>query len=178
MKEYEVPVNPNFKVHGTTKPKQKGSHTKSPTDQGTKGSVGGESAGEEAGVSGERPQEPQEAEPRTHEKETKTGATAPGGGGGNKPKGGGGGGESAAPYRAGGAVDHVGPAEKVAGGASDKVVPMEAAEPQREAVIGAGSSPVVPILIAAIVLAAISIGVAYRRQRRSEEGLGGRPHSA
>jgi hypothetical protein len=175
MKEYEVPVNPNFTVHGTTKPKHKGSHTKPSTGPGAKGSVGGESGGGETGTSAEEPKEPREAEPRSDEKEPRSGAAALGGGGGDKPKGGAGGAESAGPHKASGGKDHIGPAEKVREGAVLKAAPIEAA---REAGIGGGSSPVVPILIAVLVLAAISIGVAHRRQRRSEEGLGGRPRSA
>jgi hypothetical protein len=168
LKEYEVPLSPNFKVHGTTKPKHKVSHTESSTDPGTKGSVGGESGGGESQASAEEPEEPQKGEPRS-------GGAASGGGGGNKPRGGPGGGESAGPHQAGGGKDHVGRAEKVPEGAGVNAAPMEAG---REAGIGGGSSPVVLILIAVLVLAAISIGVAYRNQRRSEEGLGGRPHSA
>ena len=43
---------------------------------------------------------------------------------------------------------------------------------------GGGSSPVVPILIAVVVLAAISIGVVLYRQRKSDQdGSDGRASS-
>lgn len=159
---------PTFKVHDKTKPKHKVSHTRSSTDPGSKGSVGGESGDGESQAAAEGPEEPQE-------KESRSGGGGPGGSGGNEPKGGAGGGESAGPHKASGGQNHVGGAEKVAEGTGGKVAPIEG---RQEAGIDGGSSPVVPILIAAIVLAAISIGVAYHRQRRSEEGLGGRPRSA
>ena len=44
---------------------------------------------------------------------------------------------------------------------------------------GGGSSPVVPILIAVVVLAAISIGVVLYRQRKSDQdGSDGRVSSS
>ena len=67
---------------------------------------------------------------------------------------------------------HIGGSEKVAEGAGVKVAPVEA---RAQTSIGGGSSPVVPILIAVFVLAAISIGLALLQPSQLDDGLKGSP---
>jgi hypothetical protein len=140
------------------------------------GSAPVETGGEEPTAGEVEPEEAPETEEQHHA------AVAPAGSGGNKP--GGGGGEGARSH--GTARPHEGAAKPHRSAKADDAIaeekvaasPGPSSVPHLTASIAGGSSPMVPILIAVIVLAALSIGVAYGFQRRSEEGLGGRPHSA
>jgi len=67
----------------------------------------------------------------------------------------------------------IGSAEKVATGSEAQGKPVSSST----AGSGGGSSPVVPILIAVVVLAAISIGVVIYRQRKGGSGQDGRVSS-
>ena len=75
------------------------------------------------------------------------------GGNGNKPNGG---------ANAGGSEGSIGESKDLGGTQSGQPVAAKSS--------GGGSSPVVPILIAVVVLAAISIGVVLYRQRKSDQG--------
>jgi cobalamin biosynthesis Mg chelatase CobN len=87
-------------------------------------------------------------------------STGGGGNGGNKPGGG---------ANAGGSEGSIGESKDLGGTQQGKNV----------AESSGGSSPVVPILIAVVVLAAISIGVVLYRQRKSDQdGSGGRVSSS
>jgi cobalamin biosynthesis Mg chelatase CobN len=115
---------------------------------GAEGNGGQESAtGPESGAKGQSEGQKKPKE-ESSEGGKKSNPATTGGGGGGTPNSGGGG---------GGAGDGVGNGQKVP-------------QPQSGANIShssGGSSPVVPILIAVIVLAAISIGVVLYRQRKS-----------
>jgi cobalamin biosynthesis Mg chelatase CobN len=89
---------------------------------------------------------------------------APGGGNGNPPKGGGGNGGKEGSQTGGKSKVGVGPGQKVVKNVSGKPASSSSSS----------SSPLVPILIAVIVLAAISIGVVLYRQRKSGQGPDGR----
>lgn len=96
---------------------------------------------------------------KSSEKESsQVGGAGTGGNGGGNP----GGGEGAKPATGGG---------KTGLSAGQKVTGSEAPVGHRsESSSGGGSSPLVPILIAVAVLAAISIGVVLYRQRKSGQG--------
>ena len=141
---------------GTSKPKRP-----NPLDESTGKKATG--SGAETGTGEDTGSTSSEAE------ESKSGGVpATGGGeGGNKPGGGesqksGNGGEAGKAQE--GAPGSIGESEAVSG--TQKGTP--AAESS------GGSSPVVPILIAVAVLAAISIGVVLYRQRKSGQGPDGR----
>lgn len=85
------------------------------------------------------------------EEEEGKSSTGGGGNGGNKPGGG---------ANAGGSEGSIGESKDLGGTQQGKNV----------AESSGGSSPVVPILIAVVVLAAISIGVVLYRQRKSDQG--------
>lgn len=95
--------------------------------------------------------------------ESKGGAGPANNGGGNNN---GGGGESASPG---------GGAQTEAGLSGEK--PLKTAQGEQTSGSSGGSSPLVPILIAIAVLAAISIGVVIYRQRRQGSGGSGSPVS-
>jgi cobalamin biosynthesis Mg chelatase CobN len=154
---HEVPTvetKPPVETHKSTSSSHKSS-TKPSNNPKAEGS---------ANSSGESTEEP-ETEPSEGsegESHKQAGATLSGGNG-NPPKGGGG--ESSKPALEGAKNnDGVGPAEKVAEGGGTATPVAHKAETSS----GGGSSPVVPILIAVIVLAAISIGVVLYRQRKSD----------
>jgi cobalamin biosynthesis Mg chelatase CobN len=141
----------------------KGSTTKTGTEKSTpthKPSNNAKAEGSVAGAGGKSSVEP-EAEGESEEGQKSSGGVGGNGGGNNPPTGGGGEG-GGSPSKAGGAAksqDGIGGAKAVAhsqpGGISES---------------SGGSSPVVPILIAVVVLAAISIGVVLYRQRKSGQG--------
>jgi cobalamin biosynthesis Mg chelatase CobN len=87
----------------------------------------------------------------TSEEEEGKSSTGGGGGNGNKPNGG---------ANGGGSEGSIGEQKDLGGTQQGKNV----------AESSGGSSPVVPILIAVVVLAAISIGVVLYRQRKSGQG--------
>lgn len=105
------------------------------------------------GGTGESSGEPEKSESGSEHKKSSGGAAA-NGGNNNPPKGGGGEGGGNAK---GSTQEGVSPAKKVS-------------SPVHTSKSSGGSSPVVPILIAVAVLAAISIGVVLYRQRKSGQG--------
>jgi cobalamin biosynthesis Mg chelatase CobN len=114
-----------------------------------------------ANSSGESTEEPVKEPSEESEGESHKGAGATSGGGNNNPPKGGGGESSKPAHQGAKNNDGVGPAEKVSQGGG---TPTPVAHKTESS---GGSSPVVPILIAVIVLAAISIGVVLYRQRKS-----------
>ena len=153
--QYEVEKTESFETTQPTKESPKPKHnspgntgkTTEPTAHASETTNGGESS------SGEK--EPEESTEK--EKSQNAGGAPSNGGGGN-----GGGGESSKPTgNGGGGNDGIGGSQEVAGGGTG-TPPAHKTETS-----SGGSSPVVPILIAVIVLAAISIGVVLYRQRKS-----------
>ncbi len=130
---------------------------KSPTHHSTPNTATGESGratGSEAEVGGGA--EGSEGKSGGHKKEGSSsreeeGQSSTAGGGGGGKSGGGGGGQTASGISGNKPVAHAG----LTAGPSNG---------------NGGSSPVVPILIAVVVLAAISIGVVLYRQRKSGQG--------
>jgi cobalamin biosynthesis Mg chelatase CobN len=136
----------------TTKPKHKTSEStgtsSEPKAHASENTTGGGTSPEEESESSEK-------------EKSQTGGAAPNEGGGNgKP---GGGETSKSGGSGGGSKDGLGGA-KVAESSGGTATPVAH---KTESSSGGGSSPVVPILIAVIVLAAISIGVVLYRQRKS-----------
>jgi hypothetical protein len=163
--EYDNPETHLEVHHTTTKPKHKVSHTPSSTAPGTEGSAVAGTQRDETAPPAEEPEGGGEPEKQ------QVVPVAPGGGGG-KP----GGGEGAKPRakRVGKPEDAIGGARKVE---SPAKVPPAPAPRKAASGIGGGSSPVLPILIAVIALAALSVGATFLRQRRSDRKLGGSPGS-
>jgi cell division protein FtsN len=160
--EYETEENeiaiPHETVH-KPKPKQ---HTESESHKKAHGS--GVPTESTESSEGETEEPVEEVEEPTEETESKSHAGGGGGGhhdGGNKPGGEGG----KAKGSEGGSSNKIGEKQKVAPPSSTPV-----ANTSKDS--GGGSSPLVPILIAVVVLAAISIGVVLYRQR-SDGGSGG-----
>jgi cobalamin biosynthesis Mg chelatase CobN len=134
----------------THKPQPNTSTNEKAEGSAVNGSEGGQGGGSPEGSNGGS----------SEEEESKGGAAA----GGSKGNGGGNGGgaEGATAQKSGGGTKNgLSGEQKVAGG---NVTPITH---NTETSSGGGSSPVVPILIAVIVLAAISIGVVLYRQRKS-----------
>jgi hypothetical protein len=152
--QYEVENTESFKVPNTTTESVKPKHIA----QGNSGQSNNPAAkASEAGREGS--QKKGEPEEGGEKEKSQSGGAGPGEGGGN-----GGGGESSKPAHDGAKNnDGVGAAEKVAEGGGNATPVVHKVETSS----GGGSSPVVPILIAVIVLAAISIGVVLYRQRKS-----------
>lgn len=152
---YEVEEAPTI-AHESTKPKKNqnsAGHDNSSNNAKAEGSGAHVGAGESSG-------EPGAEEPESEETHHSSGGATSGGG--NNPPKGGGGGEGAKSKNSGGAKSN----EGVANG---KPVATQTAGHSS----GGSSSPVVPILIAVAVLAAISIGVVLYRQRKSGAGTDG-----
>jgi cobalamin biosynthesis Mg chelatase CobN len=154
--QYEVEKTESFETTQPTKESPKPKHnspgntgkTTEPTAHASETTNGGESS------SGEK--EPEESTEKEKSQSSGGGAPTNNGGGGN------GGGESSKPSNGGGgSKDGIGSQEVAGGGTGTPPVH------KTETSSGGGSSPVVPILIAVIVLAAISIGVVLYRQRKS-----------
>jgi cobalamin biosynthesis Mg chelatase CobN len=137
--------------------KSPSSHHKAETNPPAKASGAEGNGGTENSGEAEKSAEEPESEGHKKSKEEGSGSgkngnpPTSGGGGGNTPQGGGGG---------GGAGDGI---------SNGKAVPQQQSGANVSHSTG-GSSPVVPILIAVIVLAAISIGVVLYRQRKSGQG--------
>jgi cobalamin biosynthesis Mg chelatase CobN len=150
--QYEVEKTESFEVPNTTKESVKPKHI----TEGNSGKSSNPSAkaSETGGEGSQKKSEPEEG----GEKETaQSGGAGPSEGGGN-----GGGSESSKSGGNGGKTnDGIGGSEAVAGGGTGTPVA------HKTETSSGGSSPVVPILIAVIVLAAISIGVVLYRQRKS-----------
>jgi cobalamin biosynthesis Mg chelatase CobN len=153
--QYEVEEPGSFEVTHPTKESPKPKHngtgntgtTTEPKAHASENTSGGKSS------SGEK-----EPEEQTEKEKSQSAGGAPSNNGG-----GGGGGESSKPTNnGGGSKDGIGGSQEVAGGGTGTPVAHKT-----ETSSGGGSSPVVPILIAVIVLAAISIGVVLYRQRKS-----------
>jgi cobalamin biosynthesis Mg chelatase CobN len=145
---------PTFKAptESSAKPTHK-SQPSTPTNQKAEGSAVN---GSESGKVGKSPEGSNGGS--SEEEESKGGAAATGGSKGN-----GGGSGGATPQKNGGGTKNgLSGEQEVAGGGN--VTPVAH---KTETSSGGGSSPVVPILIAVIVLAAISIGVVLYRQRKS-----------
>ncbi len=140
-------------------------HHKAETNPAAKASGAEGNGGKENSGGAETSAEETESEGQKKSKEESSGSgkngnpPTTGGGGGNTPQGGGGG---------GGAGDGV---------SNGKEVPQQQSGANVSHSTG-GSSPVVPILIAVIVLAAISIGVVLYRQRKSGQGPDSRVSSS
>lgn len=151
--ETEVPSVTNEPSKGGTHSGKPSTHPSSHnTGEGETGrahasnaEVGGGAEGSE-GKSGGHKQE------GSSSKEEEGQSSTAGGGGGNKPHGGGGGGN--------GPEGSISESKNLGGTQSGTNVAHSSG----------GSSPVVPILIAVVVLAAISIGVVLYRQRKSGQG--------
>jgi cobalamin biosynthesis Mg chelatase CobN len=157
--QYEPEPTESFKVPNSTKEstsKSKGSTHESSGKSSKESKANGNPAASasEAGGTGKKSSSEEEPEEGS-EKEAKTGGAATGNGG-NKP----GGGEGAKANKGGGAESGVGGQQEVTGGNIGTPVAHKTSS-------SGGSSPVVPILIAVAVLAAISIGVVLYRQRKS-----------
>jgi cobalamin biosynthesis Mg chelatase CobN len=150
----EVPTVPTKEPTKPKTPTEKPPSThKSHNNAQAKGSVAENGAGESS-------VEPEEEE-GSEEGQGKSGGTGGGGGNGNPPRGGGGeGGGNSSKGGGGKPADGISPAKEVA-----KAQPAANVSES-----SGGSSPVVPILIAVAVLAAISIGVVLYRQRKSGQG--------
>jgi cobalamin biosynthesis Mg chelatase CobN len=146
--EYEVEPETQLPHSETTvKPKPHGGqHHASQTEPKAEGSVAGT----------EKNSKPKSQTSGESESEASTGGTAGGGG----PSGNGGNHSGGGPSN-GQPESGVGGAQKVA---NTSVKPVSSS--------GGGSSPIVPILIAVAVLAAISIGVVLYRQRKDDSGPG------
>jgi cobalamin biosynthesis Mg chelatase CobN len=140
----ETSAKPTHKSQPSTSTNQKAEGS------ALKGSEGGEGGKPTEGTNGGS----------SEEEESKGGAAAVGGSKGNG--GNGGGTEGATPQKNGGSTKNgLSGEQEVAGGGN--VTPVA----HKTESSSGGSSPVVPILIAVIVLAAISIGVVLYRQRKS-----------
>lgn len=159
--QYELGENETEIHRETVKPKS-GEKETSPT----KTESHKKAHASEAETGGTGPSEEEESE------SSKTGGT--GGGGGSEGKGPSGGEPSkTGGHKTGGgakAEGSVAEGQKVANEASEATPAPVATQTDS----GGGSSPVVPILIAVIVLAAISIGVVVYRQRKGGSGQDGR----
>ncbi len=108
--------------------------------------------------------------PSESESEAKSSDTAAGGSPGGNDSGQGGGTPSGQSSQGGGGDGQKAPAgSKNSGGNINAAQPLEVT-PAAETDSGGGSSPLVPILIAVAVLAAISIGYFFYRQRRQGPG--------
>lgn len=146
--EVEVPNIESKPSTGTHNSGKSATHHKSsnnPTAEGSAAETGGTgSEGSEKGNGSSEGHEPKGSSSKEEESHPSTGAG--GNGGGNKPNGGGQGENGLSGNTP---VAHTGTPHSSSSG---------------------GSSPVLPILIAVVVLAAISIGVVLYRQRKSGQG--------
>jgi cobalamin biosynthesis Mg chelatase CobN len=127
-------------------------HQSSNSGQGEKAQATGSTAETTGGVGTESEKSEGHKSPGEGTSSNKGGGNPPtggGGGGGNKPSGGAGAKSN----------DGISAAKEVGGTPAGHVTESSG-----------GSSPVVPILIAVVVLAAISIGVVLYRQRKSGQG--------
>jgi cobalamin biosynthesis Mg chelatase CobN len=150
---YETEPTPELKVPNSTKESTKPKHN---TSESTGQSKNPPATASEVGAGGKKTSTEKEPEESTEKQKSHAGGAAPSEGGGNGP----GGESSKSANKVGGNGDGVGGAEKVAEGTGTPVA-------HKTETSSGGSSPVVPILIAVIVLAAISIGVVLYRQRKS-----------
>jgi cobalamin biosynthesis Mg chelatase CobN len=142
--------------HKSTSGEHKSSNNPKAEGSGAKVGAGESSGGTGSEVGGQGSSE--EGSSQEGEKNPST-TGGGGGGGGNKPGAGGGGGTP-----------------EVGVGEGQKVKPSTPGATTSKST-GGSSSPVVPILIAVAVLAAISIGVVLYRQRKSDSGPDGRVSS-
>jgi cobalamin biosynthesis Mg chelatase CobN len=134
-------------------------HHKAPNNAQAKGSEAGTGGGSEETEKGSGSSEGHKKEGSSSEEEEGKSSTGGGGNGGNKPNGG---------ANARGSEGSIGESKDLGG----------TQQGQNAAESSGGSSPVVPILIAVVVLAAISIGVVLYRQRKSgQDGSDGRVSS-
>jgi hypothetical protein len=156
-----VESKPPAETHNSTS----GNHKSTKPSNNPKAEGSANSPSESTEEPGTEPSEGSEGE--SHKQ---AGGTS-GGGNNNPPRGGG---ESSKPAHNGAKNnDGLGPAEKVADGGGTATPVVHKSETS-----SGGSSPVVPILIAVIVLAAISIGVVLYRQRKSGQGPDSRVSSS
>ncbi len=151
-KVYEVEV-PSVQSEPSTT-----AHHKAPTHNESSNNPQAHSSAAETG-GGKSSGKPGAEQPESEESHKSSGAATSNGGGNNPPKGGGEGGNSS---KSGGNAK---PEDNLSEG---RAVPATESHSS-----GGSSSPVVPILIAVAVLAAISIGVVLYRQRKSAAGPDG-----
>ncbi len=151
--ETEVPTIENAPGTGGNNPGKSATHHKPSNNAKAEGSAANESGGGGSGEpgSGSGSSEGHKKEGSSSEEEEGKSSTGGGGNGGNKPGGG---------ANAGGSEGSIGERKDLGGTQQGKNV----------AESSGGTSPVVPILIAVVVLAAISIGVVLYRQRKSGQG--------
>jgi cobalamin biosynthesis Mg chelatase CobN len=154
--QYEVEKTESFKVPNTTTESVKPKHI----TEGNSGQSNNPAAKASEAGGGDGSQKKGEPEESGEKEKSQSGGAGAGEGGGN-----GGGSEGSQSGGNGGKTnDGIGGSEAVTGGGTGSPVAHKT-----ESSSG-GSSPVVPILIAVIVLAAISIGVVLYRQRKSGQG--------
>jgi cobalamin biosynthesis Mg chelatase CobN len=144
--EYELSEEETAVPHETVKAKQKSEAHSSETHKKAEGSV-----------VHTKPNSESETESSSESESKQSAGGGTGNGGGNKP--GGGGSKSEGSSQSGNKI-----------GGSQEVATSSGVPASSEASSGGGSSPVVPILIAVVVLAAISIGVVLYRQRKDGAG--------
>lgn len=153
--QYEVEKTESFETTQPAKESPKPKHNGTGNTDKTTEPKAHASENTNGGKSSSGQKEPEESTEK--EKSQNAGGAPSNGGGGN-----GGGGESSKPAgNGGGGNDGIGGSQEVAGGGTGTPVA------HKTETSSGGSSPVVPILIAVIVLAAISIGVVLYRQRKS-----------
>jgi cobalamin biosynthesis Mg chelatase CobN len=155
-----TPVVPKVETKPPTKPKTTTNKSATPHKPSNNAKAEGsatENAGSESSV------EPEEEE-GSEEGQGKSGGAGGGGGNSHPPNNGGGGEGGGSPSKNGGGAK---PADGISGA---KVVATDKNPGANVSEASGGSSPVVPILIAVVVLAAISIGVVLYRQRKSGQG--------
>jgi cobalamin biosynthesis Mg chelatase CobN len=155
---YEVEgAVPTIKSEATTKTPAKeksATHSKSSNNAAAEGSAVKNGGGQSSKEPGD------EAEGESEEGQKSSAGGGTGGGNGNPPKGTGG---------EGGGSKSGGASKSQNGISESKELPKTQSGTNVSESSG-GSSPVVPILIAVVVLAAISIGVVLYRQRKSGQG--------
>jgi cobalamin biosynthesis Mg chelatase CobN len=155
---YETELPSVTSEPGTSGTEKTPTHHKSQNNAKAEGSAAKESSGGSEGESEEGSSEGGHKKKEGSSEEKKEEGhpgTSGGGDGGNKPNGGAG--------KSGGSEGNsVGEQKNLGNTQPGKNVAHSSS--------GGGSSPVVPILIAVVVLAAISIGVVLYRQRKSDQG--------
>jgi cobalamin biosynthesis Mg chelatase CobN len=159
--ETEIPsVTSEPSTGGNNSGKSPTHHSSHNTGNGETGRATGSNAEVGGGTEGSEGKSGDHKKKGSSSQEEEGQSSTVGGGGGNKPNGGGGGGQSESGVSGNQPVAHTTSGANVSHSSG-------------------GSSPVVPILIAVAVLAAISIGVVLYRQRKSgQDGSDGRVSSS
>jgi cobalamin biosynthesis Mg chelatase CobN len=152
-----TPEVPSIESTGSTAPKTHKESSATP-HKSSNNPAAHSSAAETGGTGSEGPEGEAEGESEGNQKSS--GGAGGTGGNGNPPKAGGG--------EGGGSKS--GGTSKSAGGISEAQAVATKSPGAGASESSGGSSPVVPILIAVVLLAAISIGVVLYRQRKSGQG--------